>query len=144
MRKSCILLAWRGHLPRCDFSLDMAKSLYPHSRKFRAFPFTTFKSILSATDSTGVLYKPIEDVERIEYYRKRGYHPVSIGDRLNDRVRVIYKLGHGAFSTIWLACDERSSAYAAVKVCTGDTNPPENETNVLSNLSEPRLLLDIG
>lgn len=51
-------------------------------------------------DSTRVLYEPIEDVERMEYYQAGGYHLVTIGDRLNDRYRVIHKLGHGTYSTI--------------------------------------------
>lgn len=93
-------------------------------------------------DSTRVLYEPIEDVERMEYYQAGGYHPVTIGDRLNDRYRVIHKLGHGTYSTIWLARDERSHRYVAVKVCTADSKPPE--IDVLSKLSKPHLLSDIG
>ncbi|GKZ75532.1 hypothetical protein AnigIFM56816_000185 [Aspergillus niger] len=38
-----------------------------------------------------------------------------VGDVLNNRDKVIDKLGHGAFSTIWLSRDERKTAYVAVK-----------------------------
>ncbi|RAH69458.1 kinase-like protein [Aspergillus aculeatinus CBS 121060] len=91
---------------------------------------------------TRVLYEPIEDVERMEYYQPGGYHPVTIGDHLHGRYRVIHKLGHGTYSTIWLARDERSRIYVAVKVCTAYSKPPE--IDVISELSQPPLLSDIG
>ncbi|RAH44560.1 protein kinase [Aspergillus brunneoviolaceus CBS 621.78] len=75
---------------------------------------------------TRVLYEPIEDLERMEYYQPGGYHP----------------LGHGTYSTIWLARDERSRIYVAVKVCTADSKPPE--IDVILELSKPPLLSDIG
>jgi hypothetical protein len=40
-------------------------------------------------------------------YSQRQYYPVRIGQRLTDRYRVITKLGYGAYSTVWLAKDER-------------------------------------
>ncbi|RDK43337.1 kinase-like protein [Aspergillus phoenicis ATCC 13157] len=82
------------------------------------------------------MYEPIEDVERMEYYRAGGYHPVTIGDRFHDRYRVVHKLGHGTYSTIWLARDEVSNRYVAVKFCTADSKPLENV--VLSRLSQPQ------
>ncbi|KAJ5594692.1 uncharacterized protein N7459_000900 [Penicillium hispanicum] len=85
-------------------------------------------------NTTRVLYEPIEDVERMEYYCPGGYHPVNIGDRFHNRYRVVHKLGHGTYSTIWLAKDEKSNRYAAVKVCTADSNP--QEIDVLSKLSK--------
>ncbi|EHA26968.1 hypothetical protein ASPNIDRAFT_172257 [Aspergillus niger ATCC 1015] len=80
--------------------------------------------------------EPIEDVEKMEYYRAGGYHPVTIGDRFHDRYRVVHKLGHGTYSTIWLARDEVSNRYVAVKFCTADSKPLENV--VLSRLSQPQ------
>jgi serine/threonine protein kinase len=80
--------------------------------------------------------------KEMEYYRGGGYHPVVIGDRFNDRYRVIHKLGHGTYSPIWLAQDERSHTYVAVKVCTADSKP--HEIDVLSKFSKPHLLSDIG
>lgn len=89
-----------------------------------------------------VLYEPIEPVERMEYYKDGGYHPVEIGDHFHDRYRVVHKLGHGTYSTIWLARDEISNRYVAIKICTADSDPLE--TNVLSQLSEPLKSSDIG
>ncbi|KAJ6127416.1 kinase-like protein [Penicillium sp. IBT 18751x] len=91
-------------------------------------------------DSTRVLYEPIEDVEGMEYYQAGGYHPVTIVDRLDDRYRVVHKLGHGTYSTIWLARDERFHKYVAVKVCTADAKP--HEIDILSKVSKPSS--DIG
>ncbi|KAB8267701.1 kinase-like domain-containing protein [Aspergillus minisclerotigenes] len=91
---------------------------------------------------TGVLYEPIEEVERMEYYRAGGYHPVAIGDRFHYRYRVVHKLGHSTYSTIWLARDERSHRYVAVKICTADSK--SLEIDVLDKLSKPQHLLDMG
>ncbi|CEO58553.1 Putative Complex: human SRPK2 bound unphosphorylated (Precursor) [Penicillium brasilianum] len=74
---------------------------------------------------TRVLYEPLEGVERLENYRQGGYHPVQIGDYFHSRYRVIHKLGYGSYSTTWLARDEKSNKYVAVKVCTANSNPKE-------------------
>jgi hypothetical protein len=88
----------------------------------------------SSTSSRLVLYQLIEDVERLEYYRPGGYHPIQIGDRFHERYRIVHKLGFGTFSTIWLARDEQVSKYLAIKVCTADAIPQEADT--LSRLAE--------
>lgn len=98
--------------------------------------------MMSTVAAGRVLYEPIEDVERMEYYKAGGYHPVTIGDRFHNRYQVVHKLGHGTYSTIWLARDEISRKYVAVKVCTADSNPLE--VNVLSELSKTQQLSDNG
>lgn len=46
--------------------------------------------------------------ERIEDYCLGGFHPVHIGDTFKEgRYKAVRKLGHGAFSTVWLAQDIR-------------------------------------
>ena len=41
-------------------------------------------------------------------YRPGGYHPVKLGDRFSEeRYIVLRKLGHGTYSTVWLAKDSR-------------------------------------
>ncbi|KAK1145863.1 hypothetical protein N8T08_003809 [Aspergillus melleus] len=51
-------------------------------------------------------YKLIEYVEDLDRYCPGGYHPLTIGDDLNDgRYRLVDKLGYGGYSTIWLARD---------------------------------------
>ena len=51
-----------------------------------------------------------------ESYRPGGYHPVILGDVLQDRYRIIRKLGYGSFSTAWLAVDLSLNCFAALKV----------------------------
>ncbi|KAL4803353.1 kinase-like domain-containing protein [Aspergillus unguis] len=70
----------------------------------------------------------------MEYYEPDGYHPVHIGDFFHNRYRVVHKLGHGTFSTIWLARDEALSRYVALKICTADSDPVESQ--ILSQLSQ--------
>ncbi|KAF2969484.1 hypothetical protein GQX73_g4035 [Xylaria multiplex] len=82
-----------------------------------------------------VLYNHIEDVERLEFYCKGGYHPIEIGRCLRDRYRVVHKLGFGTHSTTWLAQDIQQSEYVAVKVCTADSDG--KEVGILAQLTEP-------
>ena len=81
------------------------------------------------------LYEPLEGVERLEIYRPGGYHVVQIGDRFHGRYRVAHKLGYGTYSTTWLARDEQSHKYVAVKICTADSNP--KEADIISSLHHP-------
>ncbi|KAH8698407.1 hypothetical protein BGW36DRAFT_376018 [Talaromyces proteolyticus] len=62
------------------------------------------------------LYIPIEDVEKLERYKVGGYHPITIEDQFHDSYRIVQKLGHGSYSTIWLAQDERCNEIVAIKV----------------------------
>mgnify|MGYP002719013224 CR=1 FL=1 len=57
-----------------------------------------------------------------------------VGDVLNNRDKVIDKLGHGAFSTIWLSRDERKTAYVAVKVSIEDAST--HDANILRMLKD--------
>ncbi|KAJ5385664.1 hypothetical protein N7509_008205 [Penicillium cosmopolitanum] len=79
------------------------------------------------------LYEPIEGVEKLESYCVGGYHPITIGDHIHTRYQVVQKLGHGTYSTIWLARDQKHGKYVSIKVCTADSNPLE--FSVLSELS---------
>ncbi|KAF1343625.1 putative srpk [Delphinella strobiligena] len=72
-----------------------------------------------------LLYEHLEDVERLETYRPGGYHPVKVYDRFLGHYRVVHKLGHGSYSTTWLAHDERSKSNVAIKICTANSNPKE-------------------
>lgn len=80
-------------------------------------------------------YLYIEDVEDLDRYQPGGYHPVQIGDELNDgRYRIVNKLGYGGYSTIWLARDQQMAKYAAVKILTADSSDCTHEANLLSSL----------
>lgn len=58
-------------------------------------------------DSSHHLYEPIEGAEKLESYRVGGYHSMTIGDHLHNRYQVVQKLGHGTYSMIWLARDQK-------------------------------------
>jgi hypothetical protein len=110
--------------------------LLHHKQPRYASTLTAFNSMETKDDSnTRVLYEPLKEVERLENYRPGGYHPIQIGDHFRGRYRVVHKLGYGSYSTAWLARDEKSSEYVAVKVCTANANP--KEVDIISTLTRP-------
>lgn len=50
--------------------------------------------------------KAIEE-QTLPFTHQKQYYPVKIGQIFNNRYRIITKLGYGAYSTVWLAWDER-------------------------------------
>lgn len=86
---------------------------------------------LKSTLITWALYDDrsgrIHPHEALECYAPGGFHPVALGDKFkNGRYVVRHKLGHGGFSTVWLASDEkhRESAplYVAIKIKSGSSS----------------------
>ena len=74
---------------------------------------------------TYVEYNCVEDIETLSNYCIGGYHPIDINNCLHGRYRIVHKLGHGTFSTVWLAHDANTSRYVAVKVGTADAEKTE-------------------
>ncbi|KAL2168975.1 hypothetical protein VTG60DRAFT_6617 [Thermothelomyces hinnuleus] len=64
----------------------------------------------------------LDHVEDLEKYCRGGFHPVHLGDKLDQvdstkyRYEVIHKLGYGGFSTVWLAHDLIDGGYVALKI----------------------------
>lgn len=48
--------------------------------------------------------KPIEE-EKMPAYDPKHFLPVRLGQSINDRYKVVSKLGYGRHSTVWLARD---------------------------------------
>ncbi|KAH7906664.1 kinase-like domain-containing protein [Hygrophoropsis aurantiaca] len=71
--------------------------------------------------------------EQANLYRKGGYHPVHIDDILNERYRVVNKLGYGSYATVWLVKDLTSGRYAALKILTAEATNT-SEVDVLRHL----------
>lgn len=69
-----------------------------------------------------VEYMPLEDIEKPERY-----HPIVIGDRLNDRYDVVHKLGFSTYSTTWLARDRKTKKYVAIKIAVADADMQESK-----------------
>ncbi len=58
------------------------------------------------------------DFESEDEYRPGGFHPVNLGDFIDEqfRFKVVHKLGWGSFSTVWLCRDTLEKKWRAVKV----------------------------
>lgn len=57
-----------------------------------------------------------EDTEDIENYEPGGFHPVHLGDVYDSRYRIVHKLFHGGFSTVWLARETLARRWVALKI----------------------------
>ena len=59
----------------------------------------------------------VEDhAEPVERYRQGLYYPVCIGETLDRKYCVEHKLGHGGFSTVWLAHEMEKNKDVALKI----------------------------
>ncbi|KAG6195329.1 hypothetical protein E4U50_000310 [Claviceps purpurea] len=85
---------------------------------------------------------PIEklvDEERLPGYNFRNYYPANPGDVLDDKYRLVSKLGWGSDSTVWLAeviCEGNYStrrSYVVVKLCNCSIPEPERLAEANSN-----------
>lgn len=74
----------------------------------------------------------LDDVEDIEKYRPGGYHPVNLYDILNGKYKIVHKLGHGGFATVWLARDLQENRYVALKILIADA--PNKDLQFLTYL----------
>ncbi|KAM0080438.1 hypothetical protein ACKRZS_007415 [Fusarium odoratissimum] len=64
-----------------------------------------------------------EDPQR---YLEGLYYPICIGETLADQYRIEHKLGHGGFSTVWMAYDILEKKDVALKIMTPeDSNEHE-------------------
>ncbi|PWY92146.1 kinase-like protein [Aspergillus heteromorphus CBS 117.55] len=85
------------------------------------------------TQGRRIEYNWIRDVETLENYEPGGYHPIMVGKMLHGRYYIADKLGHGEYSTVWLAHDTHLKRYVALKVNMASTIP--REPKVLRALS---------
>ncbi|KAJ5697873.1 protein kinase-like protein [Penicillium malachiteum] len=81
-------------------------------------------------------------VEKPEKYRAGGYYPAVVGDTLKERYQIVHKLGHGSYSTIWLARDTQKEAYVALKINTADFK--SDQAKIQSSLSDSCYLENPG
>ncbi|KAF2023257.1 kinase-like protein [Setomelanomma holmii] len=72
------------------------------------------------------------DAEPLHRYHRGGYHPVHLGDCLNNgRYKILHKLGWGGYSTVWAARDIRKQTYVAIKISVSEPNHQSREITVL-------------
>jgi serine/threonine-protein kinase SRPK3 len=81
-------------------------------------------------------YWYIENVEVLERYCPGGFHPITAGDRLHDRYRIVHKLGFGYYSTVWLARDERADRYVAIKIAVAERTGKSQENTIIRLLRD--------
>ncbi|KAG6179312.1 hypothetical protein E4U10_007917 [Claviceps purpurea] len=105
-------------------------------------------SASSASTLPTVQWDNIEyDVEDLEDWEARGrimgdYYPINIDDCLNERYRIVHSIGHGAWSTVWLAIDEETHKYVAIKV--GIAQSDGNEGKILTEISQSLAKSDVS
>lgn len=89
------------------------------------------------SSDSSIEYRWIEDAERLELYQPGGYHPVKVDDLLHNHYRIVDKLGHGGYSTIWLARDEKVDRFVALKVGISRSSL-QREPDILRALHEAK------
>ncbi|KAF9772358.1 hypothetical protein IL306_009936 [Fusarium sp. DS 682] len=63
----------------------------------------------------------VEDAcEPIGRYEQELYYPICLGEVLVGRYRIEHKLGHGGFSTVWMAHDILKDKDVTLKIMTAD------------------------
>lgn len=75
--------------------------------------------------------------EYADAYTPGGFHPILIGDELdNGKYKIIHKLGHGGSATVWLARDMHQERYVAIKVLQAVASKFANEIAIQQYLSK--------
>ncbi|KAG5287886.1 protein kinase [Histoplasma capsulatum G186AR] len=99
--------------------------------RFQPVPLTFCRQNLTMAAGEAI------EEQNLPRYHERHYYPVKIGEVFKGRYRVIAKLGYGAYSTVWLAWDQRAKQYTSLKVGVSqdtDSSPILNEINMLQRL----------
>ncbi|KAJ6464277.1 kinase-like domain-containing protein [Mycena vitilis] len=78
--------------------------------------------------------------ERPSCYGPGGFFPVRIGDLLGpapSRYRIVTKLGHGSYATVWLARDLVGERIVALKIVEAKESEGSSEAQILERLRAP-------
>jgi hypothetical protein len=104
-----------------------------------ALNFACYLLPLANMSSEQPAFERCASAESIARYRRGGYHPIHIDDVLHNRYRIVNKLGHGTYSTIWLVEDLGTGRSAALKVLTADVSRNSSEVAILRHLKKQQL-----
>lgn len=77
-----------------------------------------------------------EELEKLSGFRPGGYHPIHLQDKLCDgRYRIVHKLGHGGYSTVWLCRDQHvdTPSYVALKILIASEREDNNYELLLAD-----------
>ncbi|KAJ7814078.1 kinase-like domain-containing protein [Mycena leptocephala] len=87
------------------------------------------------------VFMVVEDMEEGKNYGPGGLFPVKLGDVLSapgsPRYRISAKLGHGSYSTVWLARDLVARCTVAVKIVRASESATSREAAILKHLRTP-------
>ncbi|KAE9367687.1 kinase-like protein [Stipitochalara longipes BDJ] len=96
----------------------------------------------------------VDDLEEnaeplILYFQQPFYYPIYIGNVLAQRYRIEHKLGHGGFSTVWMAHDIVTKKDVALKVSTLPRDAADPESTMHNEIRQrvqdtSKLLLSCG
>ncbi|KAL8813018.1 MAG: hypothetical protein Q9223_007153 [Gallowayella weberi] len=90
-------------------------------------------------------YQWIEDVELLDRYHRGGYHPTNIDDEFcNGRYHVVHKLGFGSYSTVWLARDQSTDRFVALKILVAGVSEVSTESRMCEIIEEHRVAKSPG
>ncbi|KAI0017041.1 protein kinase-like protein [Xylariomycetidae sp. FL0641] len=87
-------------------------------------------------DSGHTRYNDLDDygVEDVQDYNPGGFHPVHLGDILNDKYEVIHKLGNGGNGIVWLCYDIDTREWRALKILSADSSREGREHDIMRRL----------
>ncbi|KAK7956018.1 uncharacterized protein PG986_005240 [Apiospora aurea] len=72
------------------------------------------------------------EVEDVERYQPGGFHPVVIGDVINERLEITHKLGQGGLAIVWLCRDRRENRWCALKImASGQSSEDGGDLKIL-------------
>ncbi|OAQ97819.1 hypothetical protein LLEC1_03911 [Akanthomyces lecanii] len=89
------------------------------------------------------------EVEDLSRYKQHGLHPIILGQVLPEAktcvdvpdkepsYRIMFKLGFGAFSTVWMARDMVEDRWVSVKICEGSEKATKSaEVAILTEIRD--------
>ncbi|KAF5618706.1 CMGC kinase [Fusarium sp. NRRL 52700] len=79
-------------------------------------------------------YDVEEASENLQRYVEGLYYPICIGETLANQYRVEHKLGHGGYSTVWMAYDTLGKKNVALKIMTPE-GPNEHEYKIQTEIA---------
>ncbi|KAG6871840.1 hypothetical protein C0995_015879 [Termitomyces sp. Mi166 len=92
----------------------------------RVFPATGFHNIPPS--------KKVEE-ELLDWYTPQSFYPVRIGDIIRSKYQVLYKLGYGTTSTLWICRDLHRDEYVCMKSMVCDYSSVQREVKAYEALS---------
>jgi serine/threonine protein kinase len=77
--------------------------------------------------------------EPVDGYDSKLYYPLTIGEVLDERYKIVHKLGWGGCSTVWMAHDTGERKYVALKILTSaKCEHTHGESNVINERLQGR------